>query len=111
MNWLDLFLSVCLLGGVPFALAAYGGHLAAEIIPDAQARRRSKAIFWSLCVVGIAVATVYQYRSGRTEEARSKIAIENETSRKAAEQEAKQAQSELADSEKRNSQKLLHLQG
>ena len=111
MNWLDFALNVSLLALVPFLLAAYGGHLAAENISDSKRRRRSKGIFWALCVIGIAVAALWQFRTMRTEGVRNKVAEENERRRNAAELESIEAQGELSDSEKANSKKLLYLQG
>jgi len=104
VNWIDFGLNVVVLAIVPFALAAYGGHLAAANIPDTNARRKAQGWFWALCLLGIVIAALSQYRYGRAEDARSRRTSE-------AEQHAQQAQAELAASEKLNGDKLLDLQG
>ena len=62
-EWTDVLLGTFLLAIVPFAMAAYGGHIAAEGIADARRRRNVKAIFWFACVIGVGLAFVQQYRS------------------------------------------------
>jgi hypothetical protein len=65
MNWRD-YLLYCLgvgfLAIIPLALAAYGGHVAADAIPDIRQRRTVKRTFWFLFVIGVAMAAAYQYR-------------------------------------------------
>jgi hypothetical protein len=60
--WLDIVLGTFLLAIVPFAMAAYGGHVAAESIEDLKRRRSVKLKFWVICVVGIVLAFIQQYR-------------------------------------------------
>ncbi len=43
--WVDIALGTALLAIVPFALAAYGGHLAAETVVDPKKQRRIKIRF------------------------------------------------------------------
>jgi hypothetical protein len=62
-TWIDIIVGTVILAAVPFALAAYGGHLAAEALDDAIRRRRAKRWFWGLCVAGVVLAFLQQYRS------------------------------------------------
>lgn len=61
--WTDVILGTALLAIIPFILAAYGGHLAAETIGDPRRRRSVKLKFWGLCTVGVLLAFLQQYRS------------------------------------------------
>jgi hypothetical protein len=61
--WVDILLGTFLLAIVPFAMAAYGGHVAAEGVADSKRRRSIKAKFWIGCVVGVVLAFFQQYRS------------------------------------------------
>ncbi|MGA8087668.1 MAG: hypothetical protein WCA10_10200 [Terracidiphilus sp.] len=61
--WIDIFLGTVLLAIVPFAMAAYGGHIAAESIPEPKRRRKVKLMFWGACVLGVLFAFVQQYRA------------------------------------------------
>jgi hypothetical protein len=65
--WIDFGLGVLLLALVPFALAAYGGQIAADTIPDSRKRRRVKLTFWGLGLAGLLVAMAYQDRSMKTD--------------------------------------------
>jgi hypothetical protein len=71
-RWIDFFLGVLLLALVPFWLAAYGGHVAADTITDHNRRRSVKLKFWGVDFIGLAIAVVYQYRVTRTDEFRQK---------------------------------------
>lgn len=62
-EWIDVLLGTFLLAIVPFAMAAYGGHIAAEGIADVKRRRNVKGIFWLACAIGVGLAFVQQYRS------------------------------------------------
>jgi hypothetical protein len=62
-TWIDILLGTILLAIVPFAMAAYGGHIAAESISDSKRQRKVKLIFWSVFAVGVVLAFVQQYRS------------------------------------------------
>jgi hypothetical protein len=62
-EWVDILLGTFLLAIVPFAMAAYGGHIAAEGIADLKRRRTVKSIFWLACAIGVGLAFVQQYRS------------------------------------------------
>jgi hypothetical protein len=66
MNWVDYLLGVGFLSVVPFLLAAYGGHVAADTADDRK-RRRIRIIFWSLCIVGIVITAAYQYRIAKSD--------------------------------------------
>jgi hypothetical protein len=68
-NALDVLLGTTLLATVPFALAAYGGHIAAETLEDKRRRASVKRRFWGLCVIGIVLAFLQQYRAVRTDSA------------------------------------------
>jgi hypothetical protein len=61
--WIDIVLGTCLLAIVPFAMAAYGGHVAAESIEDPEQRKRVKRRFWQICFFGVVLAFIQQYRS------------------------------------------------
>lgn len=67
-TWVDICLGTALLAIVPFALAAYGGHVAAETITDPGKQRAIKVKFWSLFVIGVLLAFLQQYRSITTDE-------------------------------------------
>jgi len=110
VDWIDFLLNVSLLAVVPFLLAAYGGHLAAETIPDVRARRRAKTWFWLLCVIGVGIAALSQYRYGQAENAHNRVAHEQDLMATEAAKEAKEARAELVASESANSKKLLDLQ-
>jgi hypothetical protein len=62
-TWEDVLLGTVALAFVPFVMAAYGGHIAAEAIADPKRSARVKTYFWIACVFGIVVAFVQQYRS------------------------------------------------
>jgi hypothetical protein len=65
-NWIDLVIGTSVLAIVPFFLAAYGGHVAAETLAgDEKRRRRTKQKFWGLCIVGILFTFWQQYRQVR----------------------------------------------
>jgi hypothetical protein len=68
--WIDFALGVLLLALIPFALAAYGGHVAADSIADDRKRRNVKLKFWALGSVGLLIAIAYQYRTMKTDETR-----------------------------------------
>jgi hypothetical protein len=110
VDWIDFLLNVSLLALVPFLLAAYGGHLAAETISDLKARRRAKTWFWLLCVIGVGIAALSQYRYGQAEDVRNKVARQQDLMATEAAKEAKEARAELAASENANTKKLLDLQ-
>jgi hypothetical protein len=61
--WMDVLLGTALLAIVPFAMAAYGGHVAAESISDPKRRRNVKLKFWAICLVGVGLAFIQQYRA------------------------------------------------
>src|SRR6266568_1561482 len=99
VNWIDFCLGVLFLAAVPFIFAAYGGHLAAEGLADPKARRAVKLKFWGLCLAGVVIAAVYQYRVGRQDAERERRTSE-------AQQEARDARKELRDAENGNSAQL-----
>jgi hypothetical protein len=70
MNWLDFSLGVLFLAIVPMAMAIYGGLVAAEAITEESSRRRAKLIFWTIGVLGVVVAVLYQYRAMKSDETR-----------------------------------------
>jgi hypothetical protein len=61
--WTDIILGTTALAIVPLLLAAYGGHLAAEMIENPIKRRKAKLIFWGLCLVGVSLAFLQQFRA------------------------------------------------
>lgn len=69
-SWIDFALGILLLALVPFALAAYGGHVAADTIVENHKRRIVKLKFWGMGFIGLLVAIAYQYRTMKTDEAR-----------------------------------------
>ena len=72
VNWIDVLVGTCILAIIPFVLAAYGGHLAAEPIDDPRMKRRTKAKFWGLCFVGVILAFYQQYRASQSDNQRDK---------------------------------------
>jgi hypothetical protein len=113
MNWIDSLLGIAILAIVPFILAAYGGHVAAQALTDPSQRRTAKGIFWGLCLLGIVVAIVYQFRVAKIDEERQiKAAVADEERQRrtdAAQQEALQAQADLKAIEKSNGEQVLWL--
>ena len=75
VNWVDVVVGTLILAIVPFVLAAYGGHLAAEVIADLRLRRRTKRIFWGLCAVGVVFAFYQQYRASQSDTEKDQRAI------------------------------------
>src|SRR5258708_14636540 len=74
MNWVDLWGGVGLLAIIPFVLAAYGGHVAAETISDVRQRRRVKLTFWVMSLIGVGIAVVYQFRITKSDDEKQKVA-------------------------------------
>lgn len=72
MDWLDFALGVLFLAFVPFWLAAYGGHVAAEAITDPKRQRSVKVRFWGIGLLGVLVAIAYQYRAMRADDKKQK---------------------------------------
>jgi hypothetical protein len=70
---LDFWLPVALLAIVPLAMAAYGGHVAAEAYPDKYVRLRVRLTFWAIGLLGLIVAFAYQHRT-MNEDAKSQEA-------------------------------------
>lgn len=62
-TWIDIVLGTALLAIVPFVMAAYGGYIAAESISELKKRQKVKLIFWAICLVGVSLAFVQQFRS------------------------------------------------
>jgi hypothetical protein len=67
---LDFWLGVVFLAFVPFGMAAYGAHVAAESILDARHRRNIRLRFWGIGLLGLVVALLYQYRTTKSDEAK-----------------------------------------
>jgi hypothetical protein len=111
---LDFLVGIVWLAVVPFVLAAYGGHLAAQTLTEHGARRRSILFFWGLCVIGIMLATFYQYRLKTVDDARElrTTVIESERQRKLddAQHRALEAQLELKALEKANGDQIAWMQ-
>lgn len=63
----DFWLSVLLLAGIPCAMAAYGGFVAADSITEEKKRRRARRWFLGFAIVWIIVAICYQYRVSNSE--------------------------------------------
>jgi len=114
MTAIDFVLGIIMLAIVPFVLAAYGGPLAAQTIADATRRRNTKIRFWSLCVLGIFVAILYQYRVEKNDEGRelkaAKIDAERQKKTDEAQRQAIEAQADLRAIEKSNGDQILSLQ-
>jgi hypothetical protein len=72
VDWVDVIVGTFILAIIPFILAAYGGHVAAETLPDPRVRRGTKLKFWGLCFVGVMLAFYQQYRSSRSDQDREK---------------------------------------
>jgi hypothetical protein len=70
VNWTDYFLNVGAFAIIPLILAAYGGKVAAESIPDKSHGRSVTRIFWGWCLIGIAFAAWYQYRIAKSDSSR-----------------------------------------
>src|SRR5689334_17137251 len=102
----DFLLGIAFLAIVPFVLAAYGGHLAAQTLPNPKDRRRAIVNFWGLCVLGIGVAALYQYRVKKVDEARELRAAKADSERQnkldETQRQAMEAQADLRVIEKAN---------
>lgn len=113
IKWFDLLSGTIVLAVVPFVLAAFGGHVAAQTIANPRIRRNTKLIFWGLCVLGIAVAILYQYRVGQTDQQREYTAARADAERERkideAQREALEAQADLRAIEKSNGAQILWL--
>jgi hypothetical protein len=72
MSSVDFWLAVAILAAVPFWMAAYGGHVAAESISDSKRRLYVRLKFWGVGLLGLIVAFAYQYRITGSDEARQK---------------------------------------
>ena len=70
LNWFDIFLNVLVLAIVPGIVAAYGGHLAAEVVDDAKRRGKIKASFWGLFILGVIFTSWQQLRLAEADLAR-----------------------------------------
>ena len=70
MFTIDFLLAVVVLAAVPFWMAAYGGHVAAESITDVRHRRYVRLKFWGIGLVGLFVAFAYQYRVTKSDESK-----------------------------------------
>lgn len=60
--WTNVIIGTLVLAAIPFLFAAYGGHLATEVLPP-EKRRKVKVHFWMLFFVGLALTLIQQYRS------------------------------------------------
>jgi hypothetical protein len=114
MSWIDFILGVAVLAIVPFALAAYGGHLAAEMLSDPVRRRKTKGRFWLLCVAGILVAAAYQYRTAKNDEEHRYQSAQTDSERQKRMEELQQrallAEADLVQMEKANRDLVLSVQ-
>jgi hypothetical protein len=66
-------LSFIALAAIPMALGAYGGNLAAIMIPEPKPRARAMWIVWSLAAIGVLLAGAQQalvYKADKTNEER-----------------------------------------
>ena len=63
----DFVLSVFILAVIPFLMAAYGGHVAAESIVDVKHRRFVRLMFWGIFFVGLVITVGYQWRVTRAD--------------------------------------------
>jgi hypothetical protein len=73
MYSLDFWLAVAILAVVPFWMAAYGGHVAAESISDSKHRLSVRLKFWGIGLIGLIVAFAYQYRVTKSDESRQQV--------------------------------------
>lgn len=110
----DSVLGVLILAIVPFTLAAYGGHLAAQALPSNRERRTAKAIFWGLCFIGVFITILYQARVTKLDQERDiKAARADEERQKKiddAQRIAATAQAELKAIEQTNGQQIRWMQ-
>jgi hypothetical protein len=65
LNWTDIIINVVVAALLPGAMAAYGGHLAAESIQDNKRSLRVKVFFWTLFGLGVVVAGWQQIRAAQ----------------------------------------------
>lgn len=70
LNWADIILNIAVLALIPGLFAAYGGHLAAEAIPDLKRERKVKRIFWLMFVVFVLATGWQQFRVAESDLAR-----------------------------------------
>lgn len=70
LDWWDILINVIVLAIIPGLLAAGGGHLAAEAIPDKTRVPRVKAIFWLLFACGVVITFWQQFRIAQADFAR-----------------------------------------
>jgi chromatin remodeling complex protein RSC6 len=63
----EFWVGFAFLGIVPFGMAVYGGHVAAESILDSRHRRNVRLKFLGIGILGLVIAFVYQYRTMKTE--------------------------------------------
>lgn len=70
LNWADVILNIAVLALIPGLFAAYGGHLAAEAIPDPKRERKVKRIFWLMFVVFVLATGWQQFRVAESDLAR-----------------------------------------
>lgn len=70
LNWADIVLNIAVLALIPGLFAAYGGHLAAEAIPDPKRERKVKRIFWLMFVVFVLATGWQQFRVSESDLAR-----------------------------------------
>jgi hypothetical protein len=67
LDWLGLILNVFVLAIIPGALAAYGGHLAAEAIGEPKRSRNVKYCFWGLFAFGVLATFWQQFRASESD--------------------------------------------
>jgi len=70
LDWLDIAINVLALAIVPGVLAALGGALAAEAIPDKTRVPRIKGVFWLLFACGVVITFWQQFRIAQADFAR-----------------------------------------
>ena len=70
LDWADIILNIAVLALIPGLFAAYGGHLAAEAIPDPKRERKVKRIFWLMFVVFVLATGWQQLRVAESDLAR-----------------------------------------
>ncbi len=95
---------------IPFFLAAYGGHVAAEALTDLRARRSAKTKFWGMFAIGVLLATMYQYRTQKADGEKQKRADAAQETARITETEfeaGERANAELTQSLQRSLEKAL----
>jgi len=71
LSWSDIFLNVIALAFLPGLLATYGGHLAAEAVPDRKRARKIQFCFWGIFLALLLVTFWQQIRAAESDQAKN----------------------------------------